>query len=161
MTKITNLSTVLDAKNYLRNNFDKGCKCPTCGQNVKLYKRKLNSGMILFLIGLYRLTIKTPGRIYFQNKEIMSEMNINTSSLDYSVLRHFKLIKESENKDNKKRNSGYWMLLDLGFQFVKNNIEIPTHVLIYNNTFQGYSDSKSTITKSLGEKFNYQELIEL
>lgn len=159
------METIKQAKEFLRANFSKGCKCPACGQRVMLYKRKINSGMALFLIGLYRLDKRqqdsVPGMIsreFFSNKQIMKEMNINTSSLDYSVLRHFGLIEPRVSEDGKK-DSGYWKITHLGFMFVKHGKEHPKYVFLFNNKRQGFSEEKTTINQALGDKFDFQELM--
>jgi len=36
-------TTILEAKQLLKDNFAQGIECPCCGQFVKRYKRKLNS----------------------------------------------------------------------------------------------------------------------
>jgi predicted transcriptional regulator len=151
-------NTLMQVKEFLRKNYSKGCKCPACGQNVKLYKRKLNSGMALFLIGLYRLSEKTNKETH-KNQDVMKEMNLNTTSLDYSVLKHFKLIKEDVSEETEKKNSGYWKLTKQGVDFVLNNIQVPQKVHLYNNKVVGYSKEQTKIGQALGSKFNYRELI--
>jgi hypothetical protein len=39
------MKTITEAKDFLNENYKDGCICPCCNQTVKLYKRKLNSGM--------------------------------------------------------------------------------------------------------------------
>ena len=150
--------TIEEAKLYLRDNFDKGVDCPCCGQKVKLYKRKVNSGMVIFLIGLYRLADKNKRKNYFRNTDVMKEMNLSATSLDYSVMKHFGLIMEMTNEDNTKKSSGYWGITSKGFSFISGQ-KIQKHVLIYNNKKQGFSDETTTIKDALGDKFNFDELM--
>jgi len=151
-------ATIEEGELFIRDNIEKGCICPVCKGTAKLYKRKINSGMTLFLIGLYKLRIRT-GKRYHQNKNIMSEMDLNTSSLDYSVLKHFGLIKDQENEDTEKRKSGFWCITKKGAAFVLNEIKIPSHVHLYNNVLVGFSETTINITEALGNKFNYKELL--
>jgi len=158
------MKTIEEGKAYLRANFEKGCKCPCCDGSVKLYKRKLNSGMALFLIGLYKLTKEANNGsyvsvVFFSNKEIMAKMNINTASLDYSVLKHFNLIDPRASEIGKK-DSGHWSITWKGLDFVeKNTTLVPKHVFLYNNKRQGFSDETITIKEALGEKFDFDELM--
>lgn len=152
------MDTIIDARKQLLIDGIKGTNCPCCGQYVKLYIRKLNSGMSLFLIGLYRLN-KRHCYDQFSNKEIMSEMEINTASLDYSILKHFKLIEEPNVDSEEKRKSGIWMITKLGKEFVEGAKKVPSHVHIYNNKVKGFSITYTTIIEALGKKFNYQELM--
>ena len=160
------METIAEAKQFLRENWKKGTVCPCCNQRVKLYLRKLNSGMALFLIGLYRLSKKNAylpdGKpAWFTNKEVMKEMGINTSSLDYSVLRHWELIKKKEaNEDGVKRQSGYWQLTLAGLSFVQGHFSVKEKVNVYNNKRYGFSGNLITIKQALGSKFNYTELME-
>jgi hypothetical protein len=165
------METIKEAKAHLRANYQKGVNCPCCDQFVKMYKRKLNSGMALFLIGLYKLyqrDFKTKlkcetsetlvFRGFYQNKEVFEMMNIKVTSLDYSVLKHFKLI-EPRVSEGSKKDSGYWRITNSGTLFVQNLIPSSKHVYIYNNTYQGCSEEEVGIYQVLGDKFNYEELM--
>lgn len=154
------METLKEARQYLKENYEKGCKCPLCKQNVKLYKRKLNSGMAIFLMGLYWLhkNDKLQGGFY-RNSMVLEYRNIVASSLDYSVLKHFGLIEERINAENNKKNSGYWRLTEKGFSFVKGEITVPMRVHLYNNEVQGFSEEHTTIQQALGDNFDYDELM--
>lgn len=157
--KIDKLFTTLEeSKKWLEENRTEGCICPCCNQFAKIYKRKLNAGMALFLIGLYKLSKKSTST-NFSNKSIMSEMKINTSSLDYSILKHFNLIKESGIIPNEKRKSGFWKLTSLGNDFVEKKVQVNSHVYLYDSEVLGFSESKISIMETLGEKFDYNELM--
>ena len=154
------METLKEAKQHLRDNFEKGVACPCCEGFVKLYKRKLNSGMALFLIGLYKLAPISHERgqqSFFSNKEIMAKMNINTSSLDYSVLKHFGLI-EPRVAENGHRDSGHWRITYDGISFVGLNGIVPKYVYLYKNKLQK-TEGEITIQEALGNKFDYKELM--
>ena len=51
--QITSMSTIFEAKEYLKKNLDDGALCPCCKQNVKMYRHKLTSGLALVLIKFY------------------------------------------------------------------------------------------------------------
>jgi hypothetical protein len=151
------METIIEAKAHLRANFEKGVDCACCGQYVKLYKRKLNSGMALFLIGLYRLSVSNM-TMFFSNHEVMAEMKINTSSLDYSVMKHFGLIYTRISEAGKK-DSGKWMITSKGVNLLLGQSTSPKHVFLYNNKRQGFSDETITIKEALGSKFDFDELM--
>lgn len=153
--KITALSTVGDSRKYLRENFDKGCKCPSCGQFVKLYIRKLGSAQSRALIRTYHLNKEQE---WVHIREISKEINITG---DYAKLVYWGLIEEKENQDTKKKNSGFWKITQRGKDFVECKISLPSHVMIYNSKFQGFKDSFVMITECIGKKFNYSELINI
>lgn len=156
------METIREAKDFIEKNKLDGVICPCCNKHVQKYKRKLNSGMCLFLIGLYRCHRKNLFTDGFTNKEVMAEMKINTSSLDYSVMKHFGLMEEIKKEDkefnNNTKKSGYWKITDKGKSFVKGLGVSFSHVMLYNNNPEGFSGS-TNIKKALGSKFNYQELM--
>lgn len=165
--------TLKEAKQFLRENFEKGVACPCCDQFVKQYKRKLNSGMALFLIGLYKL-YKRDDKVlsktinselhstlqFYSNKEVFEVMSLSVTSLDYSVLRHFGLT-EARVTEGTKRDSGHWRITGSGICFVEiyRNVSCHKYVYLYNNKRQGVSDEKITIQEALGSKFDYKELM--
>lgn len=144
--------TQKEAKAYLRANFEKGCSCPTCGQTVKLYKRKLNSGMAIFLIKLANATAEGN---YVHASEIVKD----NKALDYSVLNFWKLVEASTEVVDGKRRSGYWHITDRGKRFVDGLTSVPSHVNLFDNKLVGFSDNQITIRDALGEKFDYEELM--
>lgn len=145
--------TLQEAKQYLRDNWHKGVNCKCCGQFVKLYKRKFGSLQAQALIMMYQLHQESE---WVHVREIIEKLNIHG---DFSKMAYWKLIEEKENTSSDKKNSGYWKITEIGKQFVLNSIEIPSHVFVYNAKLQGYSETKTNIVKSLGEKFSYKELM--
>ena len=154
--------TLKEAKDYVKENVNKGVRCPCCEGFVKLYKRKINSGMALFLIGLYKLDKVAPYTNYFQNKEVMELMKLNTASLDYSVLEHFGLIQSKKHGyyDHKRTKcTGYWKITDRGREFVKRQIKVEKRVWLLHNQVMGFDRDTVDIKHCLGSKFDYEELM--
>jgi hypothetical protein len=149
------MESLVEGKQFLKENIRKGVKCPCCGQTAKLYSRKVNSGMVLFLIGLYRLT-KRDGRQFYPNTAVFKEMNLSVKSLDYSILKHFGLIAENINTDTKKKKSGEWILTDIGISFTERKTKIQENVLIYNNKVIGF-EGKNILISEVSD-FNYEDL---
>jgi hypothetical protein len=52
-----------------------------------------------------------------------------------------------------------WKPTELGIKFVKNEINLPKHIFLYNNKFLKFSDEKINVIEALGDKFNYDELM--
>lgn len=150
--KIPDFNLLKEAKQFLRANWEKGTKCPCCGQSVKLYKRKFNAGIAVFLIKLHKAT-KNGNFIH------ASEVLNGTKSLDYSIAVHWGLIEGDSEEVDGKRQSGMWRITEKGSQFVKNLRNIPSHIHIYNNTFVGFGEETIDIEQALGDKFDYEELM--
>lgn len=149
--------TIEDAKKDLRANWHKpkGVECPCCGQLVKLYKRKLNSGMAVTLIRIYQ----HHGINNVNVKEFLLKNGFKNNH-DWTLLRHWKMIQEvPDDKDPEKKSSGVWHITETGLKFLSNEYTAPTHILIYNNKLQGFSSETLRIEDSLGYKFNYKELM--
>lgn len=145
------METIKEGKSYLRQNFKNGISCPCCGQFVKQYKRKLNSVMARGLIKLVNLE---------RGFHHVGKILINTTgSGDFSKLKYWGLIEEKENFDKTKKASGFWKITEKGVRFAKGEIYLPKYVNIYNTNFLGFSKDKTDIVESLGNKFNYNELI--
>jgi hypothetical protein len=151
------LSTIKEAKAYLRANFEKGIDCPCCRQFVKLYKRKLNSGMAVTLLRIYNES-KGDEEKWIPVKEFL-RINKYKNSHDWTLLKHWGLLEEKEHiENNTTKSSGYWKITEKGKEFVMNKISVPNKVHIYNNIVLGFSEDKTTIIESLGKHFNYKEL---
>lgn len=158
MNNIEN-STLKDSKAFLREGWEKGVDCPCCGQFVKQYKRKFNSSMAYALIIIYKLHIKHGFEKWVKMNQEIANLGIPSSNVEYAKLRHWNLLEERGNSDESKRTSGNWRITKTGIRFFLNQITIPSHVFIYNNKIQGYSKTQTTVKKSLGKKFNYEELM--
>ncbi len=139
--------------------FDKGAKCPCCEQLVKLYKRRINAHMCFFLIKLHRLAKHTQtGQRYFSNEQIGQNYNLGG---DWARLRHWGLIEQMPNHEDRKRTSGYWGITEKGKEFVNLQIKVPEKILIHNNHFMGFDGDDIDMQEALDVKFNYKQLMEV
>lgn len=144
------------AKEWLRDQFKTGkaVKCPCCDQTVKRYKRKLNSGMAITLIRIY----KHHNRSQVYVKEFLRK-NKMPNNHDWTLLKHWGLLEEVANTNPEKKNSGVWKITDLGIHFIANRTLVPSHLYFYNSEKIGKTNTTTSIIKALGNKFNYQELM--
>lgn len=150
------MKTLEEGKDFLRENFDKGCTCPCCGQFVKLYKRKLNSGMARNLTRIY---LESKDGKYIHVEDVLRKYK-DHSGHDWALLRFWGLIEEIPNEmPSASNSSGMWKITYKGKQFVRNQISIPKRVHLYNNKFFSFSKETTTIVGALGDKFDYQQLI--
>jgi len=147
--------TIEEVRRVMQDKLFKGTNCPCCGQHAKIYKRRLNSGMVASLIWLvlkYEETgdwvepQKTAPRYVLANREM-------------GKLLHWSLVDIKENDDTSRRTSGLWMPTPLGVDFAKNNVFISTYVYLYTNDVVGFSQITTNAREALGKKFNYDELM--
>jgi hypothetical protein len=155
------MKTIEEGKEYLRNNYKKGVICPCCGQFVKLYKRKLNSSMARTLILLYRKSKLNLDVEYFHIYNDLLGVDFGIGGSELSKLKYWGMVDELEKDPNntKSRTSGYWKITEKGKKFVKIELKVSKYVLLYNSQFRGFEGSQININESLGNKFNYQELM--
>lgn len=152
VTMRTDLSTTLTEVQRFLNEFKSdGCQCPACGQKVKTYTRKLNSGMVAFLRGLYSLSKKTPDR-FFSLSTILKYIDSGSRSLDYSVLRHWQLIESDK--------PGKWRITQKGKDFLDGKIAVSRAVVIYNNQPDFFSSDLVKYDKAEKDVFDFKELMD-
>jgi hypothetical protein len=132
---------------------DPGIFCPCCGQYCKLYKRKFNSQMAVWMVWLVREFERRPRWIDWHDAPHTLRGG------DYAKAAHWELIRHRENTDTANRTSGYWKPTKKGIDFAYNKLAIPSHVLIFNNEVRGFTKKRITIVQALGNHFNYQELM--
>ena len=152
------MTTILEAKASLRANFEEGVKCPCCGQRVQEYRRKLTSSMAHGLIAAYNWHIRNPDKEWFH----VSEFDLSAfRGGDFAKVKLWNLALEMPNpNDPTKRSSGMWKLSESGKMFVRNEINVPKYVYIYDNKVTRKSEEITDIMMALGDKFNYSELME-
>jgi hypothetical protein len=140
------------AKEFLRANYEKGCRCPACDQHVKLYKRGLNAGMARALILISRgPKIDANGWVDIKS--------IDVRGGDYAKLRYWELIEQRPNEDQKKKDSGIWRVTQKGLKFISDQIRVPSHAHVYNDRVRGWSDNDVNIRQVLGKAFDYSQLM--
>ena len=149
------METLKEAKQFLRENWQKGVDCPCCTQFVKLYNRKLNSGMAITLIRMHQHDRNK----WINVKDFLREHKFHNNH-DWTLLRHWGLIEERVGKPmDGSKSLGEWRMTYKGNQFILNRIRVPKRILLYNNKFRGFDDETTNITEALGNKFDYDELM--
>lgn len=143
----------MDLEEARRNTMSKsqeGIECPCCDQFVKVYKRKLNTNMALYLIRLYNL-----GDGVFH----ISEIKDANRGGDFSKMRFYGFIEEQINESTSKRTSGMWKITEEGRSFVLKESKVHSHFKMYNGNLLGFVGDRIDIDEALGQKFDYTELM--
>jgi hypothetical protein len=150
-------SKIADAHKFIKENREDGCICPCCGKVAKVYKRKLNSGMCIELITLYKLTKRSATNTFFHHTKFAK-----VTGGEISKLVNWGLVVEKTKDDEDITNdriSGYWKITKKGINFVENRITVKSHVYLYNNELLGFSSLNANIIDCLGKKFSYHKLM--
>lgn len=146
--------TIAEAKKLLREQWEKGLKCPCCNQLVKLYKPALRANMAMVLIDIYKTMQRT-------NKTWVHVMDeVKPINGDYAKLRFWGLLAPKGDdpvKDTKA--SGFWSVTDKGVDFILGKQSVPSRVHIFDNRKWGESGGMVSIQQALGKKFSWQELM--
>lgn len=147
--------TISEAKEYLKRNWTnpRGINCPCCNQKVKLYPTLLNKDMAVTLIKMYKLD--KAGREWVHIQSELKPINGN-----YAKLVHWGLLESDFRRKEDGGRSGMFRITEKGRMFVTGQITVPKKVNLYNAKKYGESVSQINIKQSLGEKFNYNELME-
>ena len=152
------MKTINEAQNFLKKHMDEGAECPCCSQFVKMYKRKLNSGMAHSLLRLVKLYHEDDR--YYHVSEIGDRFDPSRPlSGDFAKLEHWGLIEQLPNTDDAKRTSGKWRPTKEGIRFVYNEITVPTYCYLFDGEDFGFSDERCTMIDALNNKFDYSELM--
>ena len=139
-----------DIDNAIESSSKESIECPCCEGKVKIYTRKLNTGMAITLLKIYQYAkLDYCHVVDAQSKQCT----------DYPQLRHWNLIEESSCKIDGKRTSGIWKITDLGLGFLTGNYLVKKYIHTINNKLIGYSGENIGLKDCLPEDFNYQELM--
>lgn len=138
--------SLTQAQQWLEYERDNGVHCPCCKQFVKVYNRKLHSGMAVALIHMYN----------HRNADDKFDIttHVRTKNGDTAKLREWGLITQDEHCE-----SGVWKVTELGKQFVTGRVRVPSHGAFYIGTFLVLNGDDITIVDALGSKFDYNELM--
>lgn len=146
------------AQAYVAENLSAGVECPCCGQFAKLYPRKLYADQAAWLIWLVRRHTEIMGAGDEAGWVPVTESPVRGG--DYAKVAHWGLceLRPKDQGDN-KRTSGLWRPTSDGILFVRGQLLVPSHVLLFDNEVRGRSKDLVSIRDVLGEKFDYHELM--
>lgn len=133
-----------------------GVTCPCCGQFAKIYRRKLNSAMACGLMAFYEKTLGSD-----EYSHVPSHTDMSRLGGDWAKLAHWGLIEEMpEERDDGCKHAGWWRITSHGRQFVRNQVRVPSHILLFNQEMLSLDrTSMIGIREALGNHFDYDELM--
>lgn len=138
------------ARDQLRELVDQGCRCPCCTQYAKVYSRKINSGMAVSLIRMWRLA----GTDWINVPE-----QIGARSREEGKLAYWKLVEESSGVRPDGGRAGWWRVTERGAQFVSMQLKVPKYARVYDGRCLGLRGELVTIRQCLSSRFDYDELM--
>ncbi len=150
MSKFQEDMTLAAARDVLRTLVYEGHNCPLCTQMAKVYKRRINSGMAVSIIKMYRST-----GLGWQHVPT----TVGARSREEGKLRYWGLVEEESGKREDGGRAGWWRVTPRGEAYVQHKLALPTYALVYNSRCLGHEGKELYITAALGKKFNYNELM--
>jgi hypothetical protein len=144
--------TLEAAKNDLKAQVSRGVRCPCCGQYAKVYRRKLNSGMVRSLITIYR----RGGMDWVHVPTLLEGVRC---AREEGKLRNWNLLQESDEPRADGGKSGWWRVTGFGVDFVNDRARVPKYATFYDNALLKLDGPLVGIRDCLGSKFNYFELM--
>ena len=149
--------TLEAAREWLRDQAARGDRCPCCRQFVKVYRRKLNSGMARALILFYQLDRRgKPGRwLHWRD----ANGSIARFCAEYSKLGYWGLLEPKPHAIGEKKSSGLWRITDAGRAFARNETQVFSHAKLYDSRLLALNGGAISIVDALGKRFNYAELM--
>ena len=125
---------------------DKGLVCPCCNSFTKVYKRKLNKGMVQCLIVLAKLTktsADNEGWVRIGKKFLAKEDCLEIHHKKYAKLRYWGLIEQKVTGNNQQTETGKWRITKDGYSFLKGTIKVPERVFVKHTKLVAVSEEKS------------------
>jgi hypothetical protein len=115
---------------------------------VRLYSRKLNSGMARWLVALER------AGGWARSSEITKSLAGRLSGTDATaLLPHWGLI------EVRPEEKGVWRVTEKGRQFIARELRVPSHVLVYLGECEGFEGEEIDIRHALSDRFDLDELL--
>jgi len=144
-------ASLAQVRAWLRTKAHDGAACPACGQNVKIYRRKINAGMARSLMLMYRVG----GRDW-----VHVPSQIGARSREEGKLAYWGLVEEEKALRPDGGRTGYWRVTKLGELWVRNKCTVPKYAKIYNGEVVALEPAdRVTIVDALGAEFNYSEMM--
>jgi hypothetical protein len=153
-------SWVLDeVREWIAQNVAKGVECPACYRFAKVYRRKINSGMVRAAVWFYRNAAQGE----WVNIGALSEKDrLDLHHWEYSKLRYWGLLEETKS-DQPKNSATYWRLTPAGRAFVEGGAAVQKYAYVYDGEVAPWPSTEPveliTIDEAVTDHFDLEELM--
>ena len=125
--------------------------CPACGVTTKEWKKPIISTAVA---GLCRLVALYQGKpMHYDDFTVLAK------DRNFSQLVLWGLVEAGDYDGEQKRSAGTWSPTEKGIMFVHGHIEIPSHVVTFDNRLIGFAGKPMNVCQALREKFHYGDLM--
>lgn len=155
MTEFADADTLGLARGWLRDNLDRGERCPCCTQRAQVYRRAITSAMARSLIQCFRVAgVNTP----FHMPSVLSDRL--SYGGDAAKLAYWLLITEEPSLRDDGGRAGWWQVTNSGMLFATNRMTLPKYARVYDGKCLGFAGDEVSIVACLGKQFNLIALLE-
>lgn len=130
-------------------------KCPCCGHQSIVYRRKLLANMSFVLLQLYRHKKFS----FIHVEKFLLENNYPRSGDFHKLVLWGLLEKQKGEREDGCKYTGMYKITGRGMAFCDNKLTVPQTAVILNNKFKGFEGIEVSIKDTLGERFNYDQLL--
>jgi hypothetical protein len=157
----TDLVSLAEGREYIRNGRKEGVTCPCCGQLAKAYNRQIHSTIAKMLIRIYLLWKSSIRPDQYHHLSAIIDGISATGINDFSKLAYWGLIEEKprDPENSVNRTSGYWKITEKGINFVRGTVTVQKYAVIYDNRVLEFRGEQVNIIQCLGKRFSYEELM--
>lgn len=144
--------TLEDAQEDIKDALEEGDSifCPCCGRFVKAYAKKLSATMVAYLIEFVAAYMRSRDWV---DVTTLPAYQTAKQRGDYAALIHWGLLKAKEGE------KALFQPTKDGYDFMRGTIQVPTHCFQFNGEIFGFSATMIEVRETLGDKFDYDELM--
>lgn len=128
-----------------------GVTCPCCGQYAKVYRRRLNAGMVRSLLRMY--AAGGTGR-YVHTPTLLGGKRGEEARLSY-----WGFTRESVDPRADGGRRGWWRVTERGELFLNGDITVPSHALVYDGVCLQLTGDPISVRDAIGDGFDLRELL--
>lgn len=140
-----------------------GIICPCCKRLAKVYKRRINKGMIRALIAMVKAQAKLPEGEYVK---VGKNGQVHTSGGDYGKLHNLWGLIEPKPGDDRRvdgsKRVGYWRVTKAGLMFVRGEVAVRKYLFEFGGTRVRDPDDADTSLALIGalvDEYDYDEMM--
>lgn len=123
--------------------------CPHCSRKTNLAALQLNSSHAYALGQMYK-----KGQLKYHNYKDVT----HKGHTDFTIMKHWNLIKPKANLDESKIGSGEWALTYDGIEFILGNKKIPREKFVFNKEVIGSGHKEISFEDLANKKFDIREV---
>lgn len=159
------IPTINDIREALRAEWDEGTECPCCSQRVKLYRRRVNSGMAEILVALARETVRRRISVahlpwVHVERDIVRGNEKLQGARDWSTLKFWDVIEPLDDGQG-RRTAGEWRITEKGLWVVAHPDRplLWDWIAVFNDRPRERSDEMRSLRDALQRPFSWQEVV--